>query len=303
MKFFKVAAIVLFGLILVLAGVMTVLLGAKDKQSAVVKEISVVSGMSRADVAKKLSEEGLIKSQFAFFIYLKMIQAKILPGTYEISTADSASIIADNLARAKFKTADITIIEGWRATDIEKYLVEEKNLKQLSGFSEAAAKAEGYLFPDTYEVKVEVTVSELIKLMKDNFTERTKDLAVNPDALVLASIVEREAKADSERAAIAGVYLNRLAAGMNLEADATVQYAKGSWKSVTVDDYRSVISPYNTYLNSGLPPGPICNPGLNSIKAVLEPEDHNYFYYFHAKGETFFSKTFEEHRAKVNQYF
>lgn len=303
MRFFKIAAIFLFGIILVLAVIMTVLLGAKDKEASLVKEVVVVAGMSRADVAKKLSEEQLIKSQFAFFIYLKMIQAKVLPGTYEISAADSASIIADNLARAKFKTASITIIEGWRATDMERYLVEEKNLKQLTGFAAKAKTEEGYLFPDTYEVKIEVTIDELTTLMKDNFTTRTKDLAVDPDTLILASIIEREAKSDSERPAIAGVYVNRLKEGMNLEADATVQYAKGDWKSVSVDDYRSVISPYNTYLNVGLPPGPICSPGLSSIKAVLAPADHDYFYYFHAKGETFFSKTFEEHRAKVNQYF
>jgi len=303
MKVFKIAAIFLFGIIVVLSVIMTVLLGAKNKETSTSKEVVIVAGMSRAEVAKKLSEEELIKSQFAFFLYLKMIQAKILPGTYEVSAADSASTIADNLARAKFKTASITIIEGWRASDMERYLVEEKNLKQLKGFAAKADQEEGYLFPDTYEVKIEVTIDELIKLMKDNFTTRTSGLAVDPDALILASIIEREAKSDSERAAIAGVYANRLKIGMNLEADATVQYAKGNWKSVSVDDYRSVISPYNTYLNPGLPPGPICSPGLASIKAVLNPEQHNYYYYFHAKGETFFSKTFEEHRAKVNQYF
>ena len=303
MRLFKVSAIVLFGVIAGLAVLMTVLLSAKDAEASVTKEIVVVSGMTRAEIAKKLSEEGLIKSQFAFFLYLKMIQANVMPGTYEIASGDSASVIADNLARAKFKTASITIIEGWRATDIESYLVEEKKLAGAVGFAKAAAAYEGYLFPDTYEVKIEVTVDELIELMRENFNERTSGLTITPETITLASIVEREAKSDDERSAIAGVYVNRLAIGMKLEADATVQYAKGDWKSVTTDDYRKVISPYNTYLNSGLPPGPISNPGLASIKAALEPEDHDYFYYFHAKGETFFSKTFEEHRAKVNQYF
>ncbi len=303
MKLFKVSAIALFGVILALGVIMTLLLSAKDSEAAVTKEIVVVSGMTRADIAKTLSEEKLIKSQFAFFLYLKMIQANVLPGTYEIASTDSASTIADNLARAKFKTADITIIEGWRATDIETYLVEEKKLAGAVGFAAKAAAYEGYLFPDTYEVKIEITTDELIELMRENFKDRTKDLTITPEVIILASIIEREAKSDGERAAIAGVYANRLAVDMYLQADATVQYAKGDWKAVTVADYSDVISKYNTYLNPGLPPGPICNPGLTSIKAALEPADHDYFYYFHAKGETFFSKTSTEHTAKVNQYF
>ncbi|MEX1051891.1 MAG: endolytic transglycosylase MltG [Patescibacteria group bacterium] len=303
MRLFKVSALVLFGVIGALAILMTVLLSAKDKDDGVAKELVVVSGMTRADIAKQLSEDSLIKSQFAFFLYLKMIQANVLPGTYEISSSDSASAIADNLARAKFKTAKITIIEGWRVEDIETYLLDEKKLTGTAGFAAKAAVFEGYLFPDTYEVQIEITADELIELMRENFIERTSELAVTPETINLASIIEREAKSDGERAAIAGVYVNRLEIGMNLQADATVQYAKGNWKSVSVADYTAVISPYNTYLNAGLPPGPICNPGLASIRAVLEPEDHDYFYYFHAKGETIFSKTAAEHSAKVRQYF
>ncbi len=303
MKVFKAGAIILFGIVAALAVLMIVLLSAKDAEAGQTKEIAVVSGMTRAEIAKKLSEEQLIKSQFAFFLYLKMIQANVLPGTYEISSSDSASVIADNLARAKFKTATITIIEGWRATDIEHYVVEEKKLIGATSFAAKAEDYEGYLFPDTYEVKIEITADELLELMRENFNDRMADLTITPDAITLASIIEREAQSDDERADIAGVYTNRLAIGMNLEADATVQYAKGDWKIVSVDDYRSVISPYNTYLNAGLPPGPICNPGLASIRAALTPADHDYFYYFHAQGQTFFSKTFAEHRAKVNQYF
>ncbi|MEX0594714.1 MAG: endolytic transglycosylase MltG, partial [Patescibacteria group bacterium] len=298
MKTFKISAAILFGIIVILVVIMTVLLGAKNPDNPITKEVAVVSGMSRAAVAQKLSEESLIKSQFAFFLYLKMIQANILPGTYVISSADSASIIADNLARAKFKTTSITIIEGWRAKDIENYLVNDKKLAQLKGFAKTADQYEGYLFPDTYEVKYEITINELIQLMRDNFATRTIELNVTAETVILASIVEREAKSDSERSAIAGVYVNRLKIGMNLEADATVQYAKGDWKILVSGDPQSVVSPYNTYLNGGLPPGPIANPGLASIKAAVNPESHDYFFYFHAQGQTYFSKTFAEHKAK-----
>ena len=151
--------------------------------------------------------------------------------------------------------------------------------------------------------QTEATINEVIELMRDNFDRRVKDLAIDEDLVILASIVEREARSDSDRTAIAKVYLNRLEIGMNLEADATVQYAKGNWRVISIDDYQSVISKYNTYLNPGLPPGPISNPGLASLKAVLTPDEHEYFYYFHAKGQTFFSQTFSEHQAKVRQYF
>ena len=128
MKVFKVSALVLLGVVVAFSIMMTVLLSAKNTDNPIEKEIVIVSGMSTADVAKLLSEEKIIKSQFAFFIYMKIIQANILPGTYDVSTADSASTIADNLASARFKTENITIIEGWRATDVESYLVEDKNL-------------------------------------------------------------------------------------------------------------------------------------------------------------------------------
>ncbi len=304
MVFLKRGALVLLALLLIFSVTFIYLLGPKDAGSTDKKEIKIVAGMSRASIAQTLSSEGLIKSQFAFFVYSKLVKGVIIPGTYELSAGDSASTILEQLNKGKFKVFRITIKEGWWASDIEAELIEQKGLKQMVGFADAAKQYEGYLFPDTYEFKIDETIEGVIERLRDNFELRTKELRVDPDVVILASIIEREAKGPSDRAAIAGVYVNRLKKGMRLEADATIQYAKGSSKSiVTVDDYRNVISPYNTYLNDGLPPGPIANPGLESIKAVLNPETHDYFYYFHAKGETIFSKTYEEHRAKVKQYF
>jgi UPF0755 protein len=132
-------------------------------------------------------------------------------------------------------------------------------------------------------------------------------------ALILASIVEREAVVPEERRDIAGVYLNRLAAGMRLEADPTVQYAMGYqeatgqwWKTpVFLEEYESVISPYNTYLNDGLPPGPIASPGLSSIQAVLDPAGHDYLYFVatpDGTGRHVFARTFDEHAENVRRY-
>lgn len=303
MRVYKIVAGFVLALIIIVAVSFITLLGAKDKESQTKVDVVIIAGESRAEIAQKLVGQNLIKSSFAFTLYSRFIGGKILPGTYELSPAQSGSAIAEQISAGRYKTVQITIIEGWRATDMEKYLVEEKKLTQLSGFAKAAQPYEGYLFPDTYEVKVDVTVGDLIILMRENFTTRTKALKINPEIVILASIVEREAKADSERSAIAGVYANRMKIGMRLQADPTVQYGKGDWKATTLGDYQSVISPYNTYLNDGLPPGPICSPGLKSIEAAISPAPHDYLYFFHAKGQSYFSKTLAEHQAKVRQNF
>jgi len=303
MRGLKFAAFALLVLVIVLGSGMIYLLGARDAEASEATEFKVTEGLGSAELAQQLEARGLIRNSFAFYLYLKLIGGKVLPGIYELSAAQSGSQIAGLLATGRVKVTRITVIEGWRATQMEEYFVGEKRLGQLQGFAETAVNYEGYLFPDTYEIKVEITIGELIELMRQTFTAKTQALRLTPETVILASIVEREAKSDSERSQIAGVYVNRINRSMPLEADPTVQYAKGSWASITVSDYRSVISPYNTYLNEGWPPGPICSPGLASLEAAANPAKHDYLYFFHAKGQTHFSKTLAEHRAKVAQHF
>ncbi len=189
----------------------------------------------------------------------------------------------------------------------------------------AGSSLEGYLFPDTYELPAEgATPTEVLSRQLDVFAGRvlplyeaailsgttTLDLHT---VLTMASIVEREAVTAAERPDIAGVYLNRLNEGIRLEADPTVQYAMGYqaatgqwWKTpVFLEEYSSVISPYNTYLNDGLPPGPIAGPGLSSIQAVLAPAEHDYLYFVatpDGTGAHIFATTFEEHAENVRRY-
>lgn len=189
----------------------------------------------------------------------------------------------------------------------------------------AGSSLEGYLFPETYEIPAEEgTAADLVGRQLDVFAQRVLPAyeaaaAAGETALDLhtvltvASIVEREAVVAAERPAIAGVYLNRLAVGMKLEADPTVQYAMGYqpatgqwWKTpVFLEEYGSVDSPYNTYLHGGLPPGPIASPGMGSIEAVLRPEAHDYLYFValpDGSGAHVFATTFEEHAANVERY-
>lgn len=303
MRLLRIVALILFAGVIVIAGLFVSALGASNRNSAEKKDFVIVAGESTAQIATRLEQEHVIKNSFSFFVYMKLIGGKLLPGTYEVSPAQSATEIGWLIGSGRYKTEHITIIEGWRASQIAEYLTAEKKMKGVSDFLEKASPYEGFLFPDTYEVRSDITSDDLIKLLRDNFATKTAQLHVTPETVILASIVEREAQSDADRAPIAGVYSNRLKKGMRLEADPTVQYAKGSWKIITRDDYHSVVSPYNTYLNDGLPPGPICNPGLASLKAAAMPANHEFIYFFHAQGETHFSKTLAEHNAQVAKYF
>lgn len=303
-KIAKVIAAALVLALIFLAFRFTVLLGAKDPNTTTNQTVEISAGSTHAQIAKQLSDAGLVKSPVAFLAYLRLTRATIQPGPYQLSANESASEIAGRLTKGDYQTIKITLLEGWRATDMEKYLVADKGLKQLVGFGAAAQADEGYLFPDTYEVRVDITTPDLIKLLRDNFQKRTADLKnITPDVIILASIIEREAGSDADRPIIASVYENRLKQGMKLQADPTVQYALGSWAVITAADLANTTSPYNTYLNAGLPPGPICNPGLASIKAAITPASTNYLFFFTAHSQTYYSTTLAEQQAKIKLYF
>ena len=209
--------------------------------------------------------------------------------------------IISPLAKNEIEEYKITIPEGWSVTQIADYLAEREIINR-DDFIAAAKDYEGYLFPDTYRIPVNITAKELVNKMLDNFNERTKDYKPTKDDVILASIVEREAKRDEDRAKIAGVYVNRINNDMYLGADPTIQYAKGNWNPITLTDLK-IDSPYNTYINKGLPPTPICNPGLKSIKAAVNPEKNNYLYFFNiTDGSAIFSTSDAEHESNKEKY-
>ena len=180
-------------------------------------------------------------------------------------------------------------------------------------------RSEGYMFPDTYLIPRDATASAIAQMFLDNFNAKVTP-QMKADALktgltfnqtiTLASIVEREGRTNADRPMIAGILLNRLKLSMPLQVDATLQYAigyqpfeKSWWKSEISADDKNVDSPYNTYTNTGLPPGPISNPGLDSIKAAIYPTASDYLYYLHDKaGDVHYAKTIEEHDANIQKY-
>lgn len=300
-KLFAIALVL--GLVFV-AFRFTFLLGAQDPNTTLKQTVEIKTGASRAEVAKSLADAGLIKNPVAFLLYSRLTRAVFLPGPYELSANESASEIALMMSRGDFKTVKVTFLEGWRAKDMEKYLVEERGLKQFVGFTAVAEPDEGYLFPDTYQIKADETIAGLVKILRENFDQRTKDLKnVTPDVVILASLIEREAGAADDRSQIASVYVNRLKIGMKLQADPTVQYAVGSWAAITAADITNISSPYNTYQNAGLPPAPICNPGLKSLQAAVAPAATNFLFFFTAHGNTYYSVTAVEQAAKIKKYF
>jgi len=249
----------------------------------------------------------------------------IKTGKYLFPRGLSNYEILTDLAEGKSRVlVALPIPEGWRmervalqcgrllGADPQRFiaLCDQQSFRQSLGID--APSIEGYLLPDTYRFLWQTSEEEIIERMVQEFRkfyvdslrvrQESSSLSLN-QVLTLASIVEAEAVLDRERPVIAGVYLNRLKKRMRLEADPTVQFAlPGGPRRLTYSDLRFV-SPYNTYLNYGLPPGPINSPGRKSILAALYPENHSYLYFVaDGTGGHIFSKSYSEHRKAVQSY-
>ena len=276
----------------------------------------VKSGESTFQIAEHLKARNLIQADWVFFMESKMKGGSLTPGIYELSPKMNIIEIFRIISSGETKIIKVTIPEGYRTEQIAQVLA-KKEIVEYKSFIEKAKQYDGKLFPDTYYLSPDNTVDEIITMMTDDYKSRTSNLIISESDLIIASIVEREATTDSDRALIAGVYKNRLAQKMRLESDPTVRYALDEklLKSMTVNDIlsfsfwkqkviltevRSFNSPYNTYFATGLPPAPICNPGLSSINATLNSDTHNYLYFLNdANGKIYPAKTLAEHNKNV----
>lgn len=274
----------------------------------------IEKGTSASQIGEGLEEEGFIKSALAFKIYIQFTgqTSKLQAGEFRLTPSYSLFQTVSALSKGPVELW-VTIPEGLRREEIaQKFAtVLDRDNTFVTDFLEASKGKEGYLFPETYLFSREASASAIVKKMTDTFEGKTKGLKNNSgytlaEALVLASIIERETKTDEERPMVAGVLLNRLSVGMPLQVDASVQYAVGTsknwWPILTLENL-SVNSSYNTYKNKGFPPSPISNPGLSSIKAALNPEANDYWYYIHEpSGQIHYGRTLEEHNANIAKY-
>lgn len=261
-----------------------------------VKTFVVAKGDGIKEVSVQLGNAGLIRNKIAFFIYERLfVKQTLQAGSFKLSPAMTSQEIANKLTLG---TEDvwITVPEGWRREEIIEYLQ-----KQKIATPEGAWNEEGKYFPETYLIPKQFSIDDVRKLMRKTFDEKISK--ITGEQLIIASMVEREAKKAEDRPLVASVIWNRLSIGMKLDIDATVQYAVGYWKKdLTIEDL-AIKSPYNTYTNPGLPPTPICNPGLSVINAVLNPAKTDYLYYLTGKdGNMYYAKTIEEHNINVAKY-
>jgi len=291
----------------------------------------IARGETAGEIAKHLEREGVIRTALAFdyVLYESERENALQSGTYTVSAALTPRELAKLFEKAPGEQIVLRIIEGWRLTEVATAVnkafpsiskdaftaaavVGDRKNTVLAGL-DAKASLEGYLFPDTYFMRPDTTASQIVETLLDTFERKvgaTLRAAASErkmpiyDIVKLASIVEREARDRSESATIAGVYTNRLRIGMKLDADPTIQYAIGEWRELSLDDLR-LDSPYNSYLNPGLPPTPIANSGLAALEGAAKPADVPYFY-FVAKsdgtGGHAFAVTAEEHEANRVKY-
>ncbi|MEP0765910.1 MAG: endolytic transglycosylase MltG [Fimbriimonadia bacterium] len=270
---------------------------------------------------ERLAERKLIRSVVAARIYLAASgtgRRPLHPGQYDLAPSLSTPALLRSLAERNTLLIRITIPEGrnqaWIAKELEDkgicseaefaaVCAEPEKVSSTAHFLRNVKTLEGYLFPDTYYFRPKTRPEDVAMVLLATFSRKINEADIPADfdlhrLVTIASMVEMEAKRDDERALIAGVIEGRLKKGMPLQIDATVLYGIGEWKSrVTYRDLEHP-SPYNTYRNKGLPPGPICNPGLASLKAAAKPAKTEYLYYV-AKpdGSHLFARTFAEHVA------
>ena len=292
--------------------------------------LKISHGMNANQIAVLLEEKGLIHNQTAFRIWSKLTQldSKLEAGEYLIRTDMSMFEVASSLSGGGAVLANrITIPEGYTVCQIADLL--EKHGKNGDEFkrlaenyepydymkptSESARKysAEGFIYPDTYEFSPEHTEAQILAMLVRQFDAKlTPEIRAQIDesglsigqVIILASIVEREARYDEERPVIARVFLNRMKHDMPLQSCATVQYLLDKVRPILTVEDTQISSPYNTYLHLGLPPGPIGCIGDKSLQAVLNPDDNDYLYFVADKeGHHHFGKTYTDHMNNIER--
>ena len=280
----------------------------------------IPKGQSISRIGQRLEEAGLVKNALVFRFVAKQQGAEnqIQAGSFELS----ANMTPTELIQAMSQGTDdtwVTLLEGWRREEIAESLatLELPNYDQ-DQFLELTEGKEGYLFPDTYLVQRSIATEDLVELLTDTFDKKVVvDLASEiegtgkplKELIVMASLIQREAKGAQQMRVVSGVLWNRVDTGMALNVDASLQYIKGynttqkSWWTPPLAIDKELESPYNTYKYADMPPEPIANPGLDAIKAAINPAETDYFYYLHdPQGNIHYAETLDQHNANVQRY-
>lgn len=295
--------------------------------SGAARPFEVQKGETAGTVAQRLEDESIVRDHLALLLALYDAghADDLQAGIHTLSPAMTTREVAQALMlSAQGQQTTLRIIDGWRLTQIADAVSKAFPTITADAFLKAAVVGthtqpslagldpklplEGFLYPDTYFFKPDASADTIVNTLLDTFESKAGAMLRSAgaeqkrgvyDIVKLASIVEREARDRKESPTIAGVYANRLRIGMKLDADPTIQYAIGQWRVLTLDDLK-VDSPYNTYVVAGLPPTPICSPGIDALKAAAKPEQNDYFYFVaknDASGDHLFAHTLEEQEA------
>lgn len=287
-----------------------------NKKSTVFKIFVIKQGDPLDTIVNNLASEGLIRNKIVFYLIVKKlgIERKIQAGDFKISANMNAQEVATNLTHG---TIDIwlTLIEGMRKEEMAQVISKTLDIPEIEIVK---TTKEGYIFPDTYMLPKNATMDNVLSIIESNDkfvnvikTISKKSKLTEKEVMILASLVEREARQPATREKIAGIILKRYKADWPLDLDATLQYVLGYqplektwWKNSLTDEDKKIDSPYNTYKNKGLPPEPICNPSLSSIEAVLNANPNTPFWYYltDKNGVMHYAVTLEEHEANIRKY-
>ena len=287
--------------------------------------VEIAPGSSTARIGSQLEAAGVVRSQFGFDLLRFWKRGRLRAGEYRFDHPAPATEVYARIARGDVFTKQLTIPEGSNIFDIAAR-VEEAGFGTRQEFLDAAAERvslvadldpgakslEGYLFPDTYRFARKITPAQIAAAMVRRFRAVAGELGLKTnvhEVVTIASLVERETAMDAERPLVASVMMNRLGKKMPLMTDPAVIYGlelQGRWRGVLTKSDLASNTAYNTYLHGGLPPGPVANPGIRSLRAAMEPAQTDYLYFVaagtDAQGESLFSNTLEEHNKQVAEY-
>lgn len=328
MKKFIIKLVLFFGLVVAVWFFISVINGnGSDEKTFVVRE-----GQGVNEISQELYDVNLIKNKFVFetWLWIKKSEGKIIAGVYQvpknISIRHLSNLFMIGPGQAQYA---VTLLEGWtrdlmkdtleaaeidanRFIDLSSKASDWQSIYDFLSDAPSEASLEGYIFPDTYFVDKSTSEEDLIKKTLNNFDRKLnqdfRDEIARQDktifeVITLASIIEREVPNKEDKKMIADIFLKRLEAGIGLQSDATVNYVTGKGLAQPSYDDLKIDSPYNTYKYRGLPPGPIANPGLDSIEAVIYPTKNDYYYFLTTKeGEVIYSINYEEHLNNKAKY-
>jgi UPF0755 protein len=287
--------------------------------------VDLAPGSSTVRMGRQLEKAGVVRSRYAFDLLRLWNRGKLHAGEYRFDHAAPATEVYERIRRSDVYTKTLIVPEGANIFDVAAR-VEQAGLGTRQGFLNAAVEEtrlvadmdpgarslEGYLFPDTYHFGRKASPAQIAAAMVKRFRSAAEQLGLKENfhqVVTIASLVERETAVDAERPMVASVFYNRLGKNMPLMTDPSVIYGtelEGQWRGAIYKSDLSQDTAYNTYLHTGLPPGPVANPGLRSLSAAMRPADTDYFYFVaagaNAQGRSLFARTLEEHNRNVAGY-